>query len=71
MERASEERDRPRRRGREERAPANSGPLEQPRRPFAPVKAVSDDQLEAIHETSLTILEEIGIDFLHDEAGRS
>jgi trimethylamine:corrinoid methyltransferase-like protein len=32
------------------------------------VKAVSDDQLEAIHEASLTVLQEIGMDFLHAEA---
>ncbi len=40
----------------------------QPRLPFAPVPAVSADELEAIHEASLTILEEIGMDFLHDGA---
>ena len=40
----------------------------QPRRPFDPVAAVSDDELEAIHRTALTVLQEIGIDILHDEA---
>ena len=40
----------------------------QPRIPFELPKAVSDDELESIHQTSLTILEEIGIDVLHDEA---
>jgi trimethylamine---corrinoid protein Co-methyltransferase len=43
-------------------------PFRQPRLGFAPLKAVSDDALEAIHHASLTILEEIGIDFLNPEA---
>ncbi len=33
-----------------------------------PVGLISADQLEAIHNASLTILEEIGMDFLHEEA---
>jgi trimethylamine--corrinoid protein Co-methyltransferase len=33
--------------------------------PFAPVPAVSADELDAIHGASLTVLEEIGMDFLH------
>lgn len=40
----------------------------QPRRVFPPVEIISADELEAIHNASLTILEEIGIDFMHDEA---
>ena len=40
-------------------------PFRQPRRRFPPVELVSADRLEAIHEASLTILEEIGMDFLH------
>ena len=40
----------------------------QPRSPFAPVKVVSEDQVEAIHQASLTILQEIGMDFLLPEA---
>ena len=40
----------------------------QPRSPFAPVKAISDDQVEAIHQASLTVLREIGMDFLLPEA---
>jgi trimethylamine---corrinoid protein Co-methyltransferase len=35
---------------------------------FEPVKAISDDEIEAIHQASLVILEEIGMDFLHAEA---
>jgi trimethylamine--corrinoid protein Co-methyltransferase len=52
---------------------ASSGPIEQkpfrqPRRLFPPTEIVSADQLEAIHAASLTILEEIGMDFLNAEA---
>ena len=32
---------------------------------FAPAAVVSEDELEAIHLTSLQILEEIGVDFMH------
>ncbi len=62
------------RRGRAERAAAaqsaaaEAGARPQPRLPFAPVMAVSADELEAIHIASLTILEEVGMDFLHAEA---
>jgi len=35
-----------------------------------PTRVVSDDELEAIHEASLTVLRETGIDFLHDDARR-
>jgi trimethylamine--corrinoid protein Co-methyltransferase len=35
---------------------------------FPPTPVVSEDELEAIHDASLTILEEIGMDFVHDEA---
>ena len=43
-------------------------PFRQPQRRFPAMRIVSDDELEAIHQTSLTILEEIGMDFLNDEA---
>ena len=63
------------RRGRRERqvaaereAAAASAPAPQPRLPFAPVPAVSADELEAIHLASLGILEEIGMDVLDAEA---
>ncbi|MFQ5467915.1 MAG: trimethylamine methyltransferase family protein, partial [Kiloniellaceae bacterium] len=36
--------------------------------PYAPIEVLSDDQIEAIHDASLQVLEEIGIDFLHPEA---
>jgi len=35
---------------------------------FPPIEVLSADELQAIQEASLTILEEIGMDFLHPEA---
>ncbi|MDR3373725.1 MAG: trimethylamine methyltransferase family protein [Ancalomicrobiaceae bacterium] len=70
MDEQTESRDRPRRRGREERRAAAREPQAvkpQSRLPFQPVPAVSADELEAIHQASLTILEEIGMDVLHAE----
>lgn len=43
-------------------------PFRQPRHIYKPVEAISADELEAIHNASLKVLEEIGIDFLHEEA---
>lgn len=43
-------------------------PFEQPTHRYQPLNVVSDDELEAVHQASLTILSEIGIDFLHEEA---
>ena len=43
-------------------------PFRQPRRRFPPVEIVSADELEAIHLASLTVLEEIGMDFLDADA---
>ena len=40
----------------------------QPQLPFPPLELVSKDELESIHRAALTVLEEIGIDFLHDGA---
>lgn len=45
-------------------------PWRQSIRPFAPVDLASADQIEAIHQTSLQILSEIGVDFLDPEARR-
>lgn len=45
-------------------------PWRQPVRSFAPVDLVSQDDIEAIHQTSLQILSEIGVDFLSEEARR-
>jgi trimethylamine--corrinoid protein Co-methyltransferase len=35
---------------------------------FPPTPVLSEDELEAIHEASLTILEEMGMDFMHEGA---
>ncbi len=43
-------------------------PFEQPRLTFQPTAAVSDDELEAIHAASLTVLRDVGMDMLHPEA---
>ncbi|MEP3049213.1 MAG: trimethylamine methyltransferase family protein [Roseibium sp.] len=43
-------------------------PFKQPRHIFKPIEAVSKDELESIHDASMRILEEIGIDFLHEDA---
>lgn len=43
-------------------------PFKQPRLPYLPTAAVSDDELEAIHIASLRVLAEIGMDFLDPEA---
>ena len=50
------------------KGPIEQKPFRQPRRRFAPTDIVSADALEAIHQASLTILEEIGMDFLDAEA---
>lgn len=39
-----------------------------PANPYDPVEPVNTEQLERIHDASLTILEEVGMDFLLDEA---
>src|SRR5262249_34562836 len=43
-------------------------PWKQPRNPYVPVRVLSDDELESIHQASLRVLAEIGMDFLDDEA---
>ena len=45
-------------------------PLAQPRMRYKPTDVVSADELEMIHDTSMQILEEIGMDFLDDDARR-
>ncbi len=67
-----------RRRGRRRRRQVSGGGgaapgLAQPdwrqvRNPYPPLAGVSEDELESIHMAALEILEEIGIDFLNDEA---
>ncbi len=43
-------------------------PWRQVRNPYRPIEVLDEEQIEAIHDTSLQILEEIGMDFLHPEA---
>lgn len=43
-------------------------PAGQRRHRMRPVDIVSADELESIHETSLKVLEEIGMDFIHEGA---
>src|SRR5689334_22888356 len=43
-------------------------PWKQPRIPYEPVRVLSDDEIESIHQASLRVLAEIGMDFLDDEA---
>ncbi|MDP9137945.1 MAG: trimethylamine methyltransferase family protein, partial [Pseudomonadota bacterium] len=46
----------------------NQLPWGQLRRPFPPLELISDDQIETIHRSALTILEEIGMQVLNTEA---
>lgn len=69
--------ERRRRRGRERDRAIADGPknIEQPefrhhRRPFEPTRVVSDDELEAIHTASLSVLRDTGIDVLDPDAKR-
>jgi len=43
-------------------------PYKQPQMPYQPTNVVSEDELESIHDASMQILEEIGMDFLDPEA---
>lgn len=40
------------------------------RRTFEPTRVVSDDELESIHQASLTVMRDIGMDILHPTAQR-
>ena len=42
----------------------------QMRNPFRPIELFPEDRIEAIHDTSMTILEEIGLKILHPESRR-
>jgi trimethylamine--corrinoid protein Co-methyltransferase len=46
----------------------NQLPYQQIRNPFPPVELLSSDELERIHLASLRVLEEIGVNFLLEEA---
>lgn len=49
-------------------APIEQKPFRARRNPFQPVACVSADELESIHNASLDVLENIGIDFINPEA---
>lgn len=56
-------------RGRRERSDkVNQRPWRQIENPFPPLEILNEDGLKAIEDTALTILEEIGMDFLHPRA---
>ena len=48
--------------------PVNQMPWSQPRMMLEPSRILSDDQIEAIHNKSLLVLEEIGMDILLPQA---
>jgi trimethylamine--corrinoid protein Co-methyltransferase len=59
--------------GRAERERRSAGALNQLKwrlveNPYPPIEILNAEQIEAIHDTSLSVLEEIGMDFLHPEA---
>src|SRR5689334_24250247 len=56
------------RRGARPQTGGEAAPKAQPRLLYKPIEAVSADELEAFHVASLRVLEEIGIDFLHEGA---
>ncbi len=43
-------------------------PWQRLKNPLPPIELLQAEQIEAIHDTSMQILEEIGMDFLHPEA---
>jgi trimethylamine--corrinoid protein Co-methyltransferase len=56
------------RRGRKVDSPLLKLPFRHLRSPLPPVELLSSDQIEQLHEASMRILEETGIDFLDDES---
>ncbi|MEE1570996.1 MAG: trimethylamine methyltransferase family protein, partial [Acidimicrobiales bacterium] len=64
----SEQRGRLSNRPRTRNVAADQPPFEQPRMRLDPIRAVSDDELESIHQASLRVLSETGIDFLDETA---
>lgn len=47
---------------------ASQRPFMQPRRQLPPTTAISENELESLHQSSLKILSEVGMDVLFDEA---
>jgi len=68
MERAGRTQSGARRRRSEATGAIPQLPWRQLRNPYAPMELLSADQIEAIHEASLTILKEIGVNVLLPEA---
>jgi trimethylamine--corrinoid protein Co-methyltransferase len=67
--------DRARRGGRAGKRAGGSAAFDQPafrhlKNPLPPTPLISEDELESIHNASLRVLEEIGVDVLHEEARR-
>ena len=56
------------RRGKREPSTIKQLPWQQPRNPFPPLEILSTDQIEAIHQASLKILRDMGLEFMSDEA---
>lgn len=65
---ADRSRNKRRRRDKSDQASINQLPFQQAENPYSPVEVLSEEQLHRIHDASLTVLEEIGINFLLDEA---
>ncbi|MCI0431669.1 MAG: trimethylamine methyltransferase family protein, partial [Rhodospirillales bacterium] len=61
-------RDTGRRRERRVRGGIKQVPWRRYRNPYSPIEVLSGDQIEAIHQSSLQVLEEIGMDFLDEES---
>ena len=61
---------RSRRAGRQERrvSPLAGIPFRRLRNPYRPVEILDEEQVERLHQASLQILQEIGLDFFDDEA---
>jgi trimethylamine--corrinoid protein Co-methyltransferase len=56
------------RRRRDSATPIPQPPPGQAQLPFPPLRLISDDEIEAIHQSALTLLEQIGMDVLNPEA---
>ena len=61
-------RDTSRRRERRGRGGIKQVPWRRYRNPYKPIEVLSADQIEAIHDSSLKVLEEIGMDFLDEDS---
>jgi trimethylamine--corrinoid protein Co-methyltransferase len=53
---------------RQSQSPLLNLPFRQPRNPFPPAEILTPDQIQQLHDASMHILENIGLDFLDDEA---